>query len=68
VSGSSPVPPNHARFRIGERLPWKGLVFEVRSMQGSLMVLEVVDVTAKHKPKGRRAIARAIVEHGGKQS
>jgi hypothetical protein len=54
VSGAEPVPPGYARFRIGERFPWKGLIFEVRSMEGALMVLEVVDVTKKNRPKGKR--------------
>lgn len=59
---------DYARFRVGERHPWKGLVFQVKSWHGRELVLEVIDVTsgarkrlekAKRKGKGKPTTAAA---------
>jgi len=54
VSSDTPIPDNTSRFKLGERLPWKGLVFELRAFKGNMLLLEVVDVTAGSKRKQRK--------------
>lgn len=45
----------YARFSIGERHPWKGLVFRVKSWSGRELTLEVIDVTSAARKRLERA-------------
>lgn len=63
VDGNTPLPPGHVRFQTGERLAWKGLWFQVVGHSGDKIVLQVVGVTAKNKPKAtKRHASRANVK------
>lgn len=69
VSGDTPIPDGMVRFRVGERFPWKGLVFAVTSFSELTLSLRVVGVTAKardryvkkpkRKPKHKRKKRRS---------
>lgn len=67
VDGTTPKREGYARFRIGETVPWKGLLFEVVAFDGRKMELAVIGATARAKARLKPRVRKGNNKGGRKR-